>query len=94
MMLIPCPWCGPRPHKEFAYGGDATVTRPADPQAASDQAWHDYVYVRANPCGPHHEYWQHVGGCRQWVKVLRDTLTHEVLAAGRPGDDLAKAAGA
>src|SRR5690348_859280 len=29
MMLIPCPWCGPRNQIEFAYGGDATVRRPA-----------------------------------------------------------------
>ena len=27
-MLIPCPFCGPREHAEFAYGGDATVRRP------------------------------------------------------------------
>jgi heterotetrameric sarcosine oxidase delta subunit len=28
MMLIPCPWCGPRNQIEFTYGGDATVRRP------------------------------------------------------------------
>ena len=30
MMLIPCPWCGPRNQVEFTYGGDATVKRPAN----------------------------------------------------------------
>ena len=29
MLLIPCPWCGPRSQIEFTYGGDATVKRPA-----------------------------------------------------------------
>jgi sarcosine oxidase delta subunit len=35
-MLIQCPFCGERPFSEFAYGGDATVKRPAEPAAASD----------------------------------------------------------
>ena len=53
MLLIPCPWCGPRDHSEFTYGGDATAKRPADPQAASDEDWFAYVYLRANPRGAH-----------------------------------------
>jgi hypothetical protein len=28
------------------------------------QRWHDYVYLRDNPAGPHRELWQHVSGCR------------------------------
>jgi sarcosine oxidase delta subunit len=31
-----------------------------------------------------------VAGCRSVVKVLRDTLTHEVLATGLPADQLKK----
>ena len=50
MLLIPCPWCGPRNQVEFTYGGDATVRRPA-PDAPA-RAWFDYVYVRDNPRGP------------------------------------------
>ena len=30
MLLIPCPWCGPRPQTDFTYGGDGTVVRPAE----------------------------------------------------------------
>ena len=30
MMLIPCPWCGPRDETEFHYGGQAHVAYPAD----------------------------------------------------------------
>ena len=55
MLLIPCPWCGPRSQIEFTYGGDATVRRP--PTDAAETAWFDYVYLRDNPCGPHDELW-------------------------------------
>jgi heterotetrameric sarcosine oxidase delta subunit len=79
-MLIPCPCCGPRDVAEFSYGGDATLTRPADGE--SDPAvWCRWVYLRANPRGAHLEYWQHTGGCRSWLKVRRDTLSHEVATA-------------
>jgi methylglutamate dehydrogenase subunit B len=77
-MLIPCPFCGPREHAEFAYGGDATVRRPQQSEPAWGPEWQDYVYRRANPRGRHREYWQHVAGCRQWLVVTRDTLSHEI----------------
>jgi len=78
-MLIPCPFCGPCEHSEFAYGGDATVRRPRQAAPAWGPDWQAYVYQRPNPRGPHQEYWQHVAGCRQWLVVSRDTLSHEVL---------------
>ena len=31
MLLIQCPYCGPRPELEFAYAGQAHIARPADP---------------------------------------------------------------
>lgn len=77
MLLIQCPWCGERTHTEFTYGGDAHVTRPA--ADAADHAWVDYVYFRENQRGPHAEYWHHVQGCRQWLRVVRDTMTHEIV---------------
>jgi len=80
-MRIPCPFCGARDASEFAYLGDATLTRP-DPSASNaERAFHDYVYLRDNPAGPHREFWHHVSGCRCWLIVTRDTRTHEVLAA-------------
>ncbi|HZD26394.1 MAG TPA: sarcosine oxidase subunit delta [Alphaproteobacteria bacterium] len=89
MIRIPCPYCGPRDHEEFAYMGDAGRRRPPIGLDANDRTpWFEYVYLRENPRGPHLEYWQHVHGCRAIVKVLRDTATHEVLAAGLPADDL------
>ena len=75
-MRISCPHCGLRDHTEFEYGGDAARGRP-DLSALLDQ-WTDYVYLRDNPRGPHREYWQHVHGCREWVIVVRDTLSHDV----------------
>ena len=82
MLRIACPWCGLRDHDEFAYGGDASVTRPAHDDSDPD-AWYRYVYVRENPDGLHREYWQHVLGCRHWLIAERDTLTHAI-AAVRP----------
>ncbi|NRP70095.1 Sarcosine oxidase subunit delta [Ensifer psoraleae] len=74
--LITCPHCGVRPKEEFSIRGDASLVRPAP--TASDEAWHYYVYVRANPRGRTHEHWQHVAGCRRFLVVERDTYTHEV----------------
>ncbi len=39
------------------------------------------VYLRDNPAGPHDELWYHASGCRSWLRVTRDTRTHEMLAA-------------
>ncbi|MFI4987495.1 MAG: sarcosine oxidase subunit delta [Alphaproteobacteria bacterium] len=84
-MLIRCPHCGERPFSEFAYGGDATLERPADPALASDEEWHAYLYLRRNPRGPHLELWFHEFGCEQWVEVTRDTLTHEITSTAGAG---------
>jgi|SRR5690625_1482145 len=75
-MRLPCPWCGERDLTEFAYGGDATLRRPADDAPLA--AWVDYVYFRDNPRGCHLEHWQHLQGCRAWLVLERDTLTHTV----------------
>jgi heterotetrameric sarcosine oxidase delta subunit len=40
--------------------------------------WHDYVHIRENVRGRIAEYWHHTGGCRQWLVVERDSVTHEV----------------
>ena len=78
MVRIECPWCGVRNEDEFSYGGDATVERPSDD--ASQDDWYDYVYTRSNPAGRHREYWHHANGCRAWLIVERDTVTHEIFS--------------
>ncbi|WP_095204427.1 sarcosine oxidase subunit delta [Mesorhizobium carmichaelinearum] len=80
MLRIPCPVCGLRDETEFSYGADATVRLP-DMNEADPKVWHDYVFIRDNPRGPHKEYWHHVSGCRQWIVVHRDTLTHEIFGS-------------
>jgi methylglutamate dehydrogenase subunit B len=86
MHRILCPWCGLRDEAEFEYGGDATVARPE--AGAALEAFHDYVYTRKNPRGWHLEWWHHVGGCRQLVKVVRHTVSHEIRATGLAQDHL------
>lgn len=73
--LIPCPHCGLRPKEEFTIKGEA-LPRPA-PDAGND-AWLDYIYLRDNPRGAYREYWHHTSGCRRWLTVERDTVTHEI----------------
>ena len=83
-MLIPCPVCGLRDHSEFTYGGDAGPARPArDDDSAPD--WAAYVYDRDNPRGAHAEFWHHAHGCRHWLVVERDTVTHDVGATQLAG---------
>ncbi len=63
--------------REFSYLGDARLAdRPGTD--ASAEAWDAYVHLRDNPAGPHAELWQHAGGCRAWLRVERDTRTHEI----------------
>lgn len=78
MLRIPCPFCGVRDETEFRYRGDATARRPADD--APPDAWTGYVYLRENPAGWHTEFWLHTSGCRQLLRVERDTVTHAIRA--------------
>ena len=86
MLLIPCPWCGPRDDIEFHYGGEAHIARPAEPDAADDAAWGEYLYLRTNPKRIIAERWMHKHGCRQWFNLLRDTVSHQIIAAYRMGE--------
>ena len=79
MIRIFCPHCGHRDHSEFTYFGDATVKRPSDTAPGSE--WSEYVYQRDNPRGKHEELWHHGMGCRSWLVVTRDTLTHKITAS-------------
>jgi sarcosine oxidase, subunit delta len=84
MLLIPCPWCGQRDEVEFRYGGEAHISR-ADP-GADDAAWADYLYLRDNPKGVIAERWVHQAGCRRWFNLLRDTVSHRIIAVYRIGE--------
>ncbi|MGI5517184.1 sarcosine oxidase subunit alpha family protein [Streptomyces sp. CA-106131] len=86
MLLIPCPWCGPRDEVEFHYGGQAHVPCPEDPASLTDEEWARYLFFRDNPKGPFAERWSHAAGCRRWFNAVRDTSTNEILAAYRVGE--------
>jgi heterotetrameric sarcosine oxidase delta subunit len=83
MLLIPCPWCGPRDETEYRFGGQAFIQRPTPD--ASDGEWADYLFTRDNPRGGHWERWHHFAGCRQWLNIERDTVTHRILRVATAG---------
>ena len=76
MLLIECPWCGPRAETEFSCGGEADIARPLDTDALTDKEWGDYLFMRKNPRGVHREQWFHAQGCRRWFKAQRDTVSY------------------
>jgi sarcosine oxidase subunit delta len=78
MLLIECPYCGPRAESEFTCGGEADIARPLEPEKLTDEAWGDYVFMRHNTRGSHREQWLHAHGCRRWFIVQRDTLTYNI----------------
>jgi sarcosine oxidase, subunit delta len=84
MLLITCPWCGPRNDTEFSYGGEAGIVRPKDPSALSDREWADYLFMRVNRRGINLEQWCHSAGCRQWFNVARDTITNQMSTVSPP----------
>ena len=79
MLRIDCPFCGLRDMSEFTYGEDASIVWP-DFASPDHQAHFDALYLRENPRGRHLEKWQHLMGCRSWLLVERDTLTHEIFS--------------
>ena len=86
MLLIPCPFCGPRPELEFRYGGQAHIARPENPAALSDDAWAEFLYLRDNTRGVHAERWRHIHGCARFFNMLRDTTTDRILNTYKTGE--------
>jgi len=80
MLLIACPFCGPRPENEFRYAGEAHIVRPPDPRVVNDDEWAAFLYQRSNPKGVHAERWRHIHGCGRFFNALRDTLSDEIVA--------------
>jgi sarcosine oxidase subunit delta len=80
MMIVPCPWCGPRDAGEFQQAGEVSA-RP-DPVTATPERWRAYLYGRANARGWASETWYHRMGCRRFITVRRHTETNEISGAG------------
>ncbi|WP_327399749.1 sarcosine oxidase subunit delta family protein [Streptomyces sp. NBC_01288] len=87
MLLIPCPWCGPRDEAEYHYGGQAHVAYPETPADLTDEEWARFLFFRDNPKGPFAERWNHAAGCRRWFNAVRDTATNEILGVYRAGEE-------
>jgi sarcosine oxidase subunit delta len=83
MLLIPCPWCGPRAESEFTCGGEADIARPLNTHTLSDREWGDYLFMRRNTRGVQREQWHHSFGCRRWFVAERDTVTYEMRGVQR-----------
>ena len=79
MMLIDCPFCGPRDETEFSCGGEAHIARPLAENKISDAEFADYLFMRDNPKGLFLERWRHSAGCRRWFNMARDTVSHEIV---------------
>ena len=76
MLLIVCPHCGPRALAEFTFERpmESIVALDAEPDEAMRR-----LYTREDPRGPSWELWRHAYGCRAWLKLHRDTATHEIV---------------
>ena len=91
-MIINHPHLGPRDASEFTILGDASlINRPDWHAGDADNAFYNYLYIRDNPAGLHHELWFHEQGDRSWLVVTRDTVTHAVIAVAL-ASEIAKAA--
>ncbi|BBU57701.1 MULTISPECIES: sarcosine oxidase subunit delta [Mameliella] len=92
MLLIHCPYCEETlPEAEFTYAGQAHVIRPENPSGQTDDQWEEFLFIRANPKGPHYERWRHFHGCGRFFNAVRDTVSDKFLTtykAGAPRPDL------
>jgi sarcosine oxidase subunit delta len=75
MLVIVCPYCGPRNDAEFTYQGE----RVSRPSVDTDPAtWRRYLHTKRNAAGWQTESWFHVSGCRRFLEVERNTVTNEI----------------
>lgn len=89
MLLIYCPYCGvERPELEFHCGGEAHVTRPADPSTASDEEWAEFLYLRTNTKGVFAERWRHLHGCGRFFNAVRETVSDRFLKIYKAGESM------
>lgn len=87
MLLIHCPYCDEaRPEVEFVHGGEAHIARPLDPSTYSDAQWEEFLYIRRNPRGRHHERWRHTHGCGRFFNAIRDTVSDRFETTYKAGE--------
>ena len=64
--------------------------RPENPETLNDEEWGEYLFIRSNKKGIHYERWTHDHGCRRWFNVMRDTVSDEILATYKMGEEKPK----
>ena len=67
---LDCPFCGARPLGEFVF-------RKTQPNAGEDSFAR--TYLRRDSAVESCEEWQHLGGCRAWLRVTRNPSTGAIL---------------
>lgn len=91
MLLIRCPYCEEdRPETEFSYGGEAHIARPPNPDDLGDESWAEYLFIRSNPRGLHHERWFHAHGCGRFFNAVRDTVSDKFSLTYKMGEPKAR----
>ena len=91
MIVLHCPYCHEqRTEDELTNGGEAGVERPPADKA-SDQQWTDYLFMRANRKGLHHEQWccsiaprEHVVAHAAQIDDTRGGGPHRFLQSAMP----------
>lgn len=94
MLIIHCPWCGPRAQSEFSYGGAARIARALDTDALTDGQGTDDLLRRKKLQGQQREQWLHRMGCRRWFNAERDTTTYQFIRFYKSGKSLSTPHGA
>ena len=70
MLLIPCPWCGPRDGDRVRLRRRGAHRAAAEyPSARRRGTGPTISSCATNPQGPHHERWLHAQGCRRWFNA-------------------------
>ena len=75
VILVPCPYCGPRNASEFRWMGE--VRERPDPSSSTIEQWRHYLYMRRNVAGWSTERWFHRAGCGRYFVVERNTVTNQ-----------------
>lgn len=76
MLVIVCPFCGPRNNDEFTYQGEMKA-RP-NVNETDPTEWRSYLYTKSNTSGWVRERWFHVSGCRRYLMIERHNVTNEI----------------
>jgi sarcosine oxidase subunit delta len=93
MPRLHCPFCGPRALSEFRFRKSVPGSWPAASPATSPDAGpsspsgaFERTYLRSEDPHDTTEDWQHLEGCRAWLRVRRDpsgtTVSEVRLLAG------------